>query len=247
MKVADFAIWVLIVGLIWVGYRASLPTPPSPDPEPSPVVSPSAPVIDIQQSVSYQNGTPDTSRFWVWFTDADTVEDENGSQTWLIMSGPSSGNYDRQHYTHNLIERQSNLSPGIWFCIVEDYQGNRSAEVVFQMNDDGTIEHVADPSNPNPDPDPTPDPDPGPEPTPSVRISWAAPTESADGTQLTYLAGYKVYWGPSSQNYISVETLPTPETQTLSPWTFRQVRTFLRALRLTFLETNQISLTRFLT
>ena len=31
--------------------------------------------------------------------------------------------------------------------------------------------------------------------------SWDAPTTNADGTPLTDLAGYKVYYGPSSGNY----------------------------------------------
>jgi hypothetical protein len=29
----------------------------------------------------------------------------------------------------------------------------------------------------------------------SARLSWTAPTENADGTALTDLAGFKVYWG----------------------------------------------------
>ncbi len=32
-------------------------------------------------------------------------------------------------------------------------------------------------------------------------LAWNAPTTNTDGTSLTDLAGYKVYYGPSSGNY----------------------------------------------
>jgi Glycosyl hydrolases family 16 len=38
----------------------------------------------------------------------------------------------------------------------------------------------------------------------SVRASWQAPTTDAEGNTLTDLAGYKVYYGPSSRNYTAV-------------------------------------------
>jgi len=34
-----------------------------------------------------------------------------------------------------------------------------------------------------------------------VTLSWSAPTTNTDGTPLTDLAGYNVYYGPSSGNY----------------------------------------------
>jgi len=34
-----------------------------------------------------------------------------------------------------------------------------------------------------------------------LSLSWTAPTSNTDGTQLTDLAGYKIYYGPSSGNY----------------------------------------------
>jgi hypothetical protein len=40
--------------------------------------------------------------------------------------------------------------------------------------------------------------------TVSVRIaqlSWEAPTQNSDGSPLTDLAGYRVYWGTSSRSY----------------------------------------------
>lgn len=35
----------------------------------------------------------------------------------------------------------------------------------------------------------------------SVFLSWLAPTTNEDGTPLSDLAGYKIYWGTSSGNY----------------------------------------------
>lgn len=35
----------------------------------------------------------------------------------------------------------------------------------------------------------------------SVTLSWDAPATNADGTPLTDLAGYKIYYGPSSGDY----------------------------------------------
>ena len=35
----------------------------------------------------------------------------------------------------------------------------------------------------------------------SAVVTWNAPTQNSDGSPLTDLAGYKVRWGPASQNY----------------------------------------------
>lgn len=43
----------------------------------------------------------------------------------------------------------------------------------------------------------------------TATLSWKAPTENADGTSLTGLAGYKVYYGTASGNYnLQPVTLP---------------------------------------
>jgi hypothetical protein len=34
-----------------------------------------------------------------------------------------------------------------------------------------------------------------------VNVSWVAPTENVDGTALTDLAGYRIYYGPGSRDY----------------------------------------------
>jgi len=36
----------------------------------------------------------------------------------------------------------------------------------------------------------------------TVTLKWDAPTTNSDGTPLTDLAGYKIYYGPASGNYV---------------------------------------------
>jgi hypothetical protein len=46
--------------------------------------------------------------------------------------------------------------------------------------------------------------------TGSATLSWTAPTENADGSPLTDLAGYKIYWGTSPGNYTESATINNP-------------------------------------
>ena len=41
----------------------------------------------------------------------------------------------------------------------------------------------------------------------SVTLDWTAPTENEDGSALTDLAGYKIYWGTTPGNYTSSVTV----------------------------------------
>jgi hypothetical protein len=34
-----------------------------------------------------------------------------------------------------------------------------------------------------------------------ARLSWQAPTQNVDGSDLTDLAGFQIHWGSSSNNY----------------------------------------------
>jgi hypothetical protein len=43
----------------------------------------------------------------------------------------------------------------------------------------------------------------------SATLSWTPPTQNTDGSALTNLAGYRVYWGPAVGNYTSSVTLNT--------------------------------------
>jgi hypothetical protein len=44
----------------------------------------------------------------------------------------------------------------------------------------------------------------------SATLSWQPPTQNTDGTPLTNLAGFKVYWGTSPGNYTSSVTINNP-------------------------------------
>ncbi|MEW6417438.1 MAG: fibronectin type III domain-containing protein [Nitrospirota bacterium] len=54
----------------------------------------------------------------------------------------------------------------------------------------------------------------------SATLTWDAPTTNADGTPLTDLGGYKIYYGTSSGNYsvvIDVGNVTTYKIEGLSP------------------------------
>ena len=68
----------------------------------------------------------------------------------------------------------------------------------------------------------------------TVTLSWMPPTQNQDGTALTDLAGYKVYWGTSQGNYPHSATLTNPGLATyvveqLTPATWFFVITSLNA------------------
>lgn len=44
----------------------------------------------------------------------------------------------------------------------------------------------------------------------STTLSWTAPTQNEDGSQLMDLAGYKIYWGTSPGNYTNSVTVENP-------------------------------------
>jgi hypothetical protein len=46
--------------------------------------------------------------------------------------------------------------------------------------------------------------------TASVTLSWTPPTQNTDGSALTDLAGYKVYWGTTQGSYPNSVTLNNP-------------------------------------
>jgi hypothetical protein len=46
--------------------------------------------------------------------------------------------------------------------------------------------------------------------TGSATLSWTSPTQNTDGTPLTNLAGFKVYWGKSPGSYTNSVTLTNP-------------------------------------
>jgi len=59
----------------------------------------------------------------------------------------------------------------------------------------------------------------------SVTLSWSAPTQNTDGTPLTNLAGYRLYFGKTSRQYDNEITIDSPGITTyvvdnLSPDTY---------------------------
>ncbi len=70
--------------------------------------------------------------------------------------------------------------------------------------------------------------------TGSVTLSWTPPTENTDGTALTDLAGYRIYWGTTSGSYPNSVTIDNPGVTTylvenLSPGTYEFVATSYNA------------------
>ena len=63
----------------------------------------------------------------------------------------------------------------------------------------------------------------------STTLSWTAPTQNEDGTTLTDLAGYKIYWGTTPGVYtksVSVDAgLTTYVVENLAPGTYEFVAT----------------------
>ena len=47
-----------------------------------------------------------------------------------------------------------------------------------------------------------------------IHVSWNAPTANTDGTPLTDLAGFQIYWGLSSGNYGSSVAVVDPNATT---------------------------------
>jgi len=65
--------------------------------------------------------------------------------------------------------------------------------------------------------------------TVSVELNWTPPTQNEDGTTLTDLDGYKIYWGPSQGNYPNSTTidkgLSSYVVENLTPGTYVFVAT----------------------
>ena len=68
----------------------------------------------------------------------------------------------------------------------------------------------------------------------STTLNWTAPTENEDGTALTDLAGFKIYWGTTPGVYTDSVTIDNPSVTTyvvenLSPGTYEFVATAYNA------------------
>jgi len=70
--------------------------------------------------------------------------------------------------------------------------------------------------------------------TGSAPLTWTAPQQNTDGTTLTDLAGYKIYWGTSPGTYPNSVTLNGTEltsyvVENLVPGTYYFVATALNS------------------
>jgi hypothetical protein len=58
----------------------------------------------------------------------------------------------------------------------------------------------------------------------TAALTWTAPTQNVDGSALTNLSGYKVYWGTQSRTYTQTATVngasTTSYTASLTPGTW---------------------------
>ena len=82
----------------------------------------------------------------------------------------------------------------------------------------------------------------------SVTLSWAAPMQNEDGSALTDLAGYKLYWGTTPGNYTGTATIDNPGITTytvdgLSAGTYEFVATSLNAAGIESTYSNPVTKT----
>ena len=82
----------------------------------------------------------------------------------------------------------------------------------------------------------------------SVTLTWTPPTENDDGTPLTDLAGYRIYWGTSSGVYPNSVTLNNPGltsyvVENLSPGTYEFVATSVNSAGTESAYSNPVSRT----
>lgn len=80
----------------------------------------------------------------------------------------------------------------------------------------------------------------------SVTLSWAAPTENEDGTPLTDLAGYRIYWGTTPGTYTDSVTLDNPGltsyvVENLVPGTYEFVATSYDATGAVSVYSNRVT------
>lgn len=89
--------------------------------------------------------------------------------------------------------------------------------------------------SPSPSPAPSPSPSPSPAPAPATSgtatLSWQAPQTKADGSALTDLAGYRIYYGTASGSYSSTITIADPSTTTYTIQNLAASNTYFFVLR----------------
>lgn len=101
------------------------------------------------------------------------------------------------------------------FALPGDYRSRLdNAVLLVAGGSDTTLESVNDVSR-NRTQNIVTEPEPEPEPTlGSVTLNWTAPTQNEDGSDLTDLAGYKIYWGSTPGSYPNSITINDPDATT---------------------------------
>jgi hypothetical protein len=83
--------------------------------------------------------------------------------------------------------------------------------------------------------------------TQSALLSWVAPTLNTDGSPLTNLTGYKIYWGTSQGSYPNSITLSqglaTYRVDTLAANTYYFAMTAVNSAGVESARTNAVSIT----
>jgi hypothetical protein len=69
-------------------------------------------------------------------------------------------------------------------------------------------------------PPPPPPPPPPPTTTGSATLTWDAPTHNEDGTVLSDLTGFKIYWGTTQGTYNNSLVVNNPSART---WTLQDI------------------------
>jgi hypothetical protein len=99
------------------------------------------------------------------------------------------------------------------FALPVDYRSRLSNAVLLVAGGDSTViesvNEVSRNGTQSIESDPVPDPVTG-----SVTLNWTAPTENEDGSALTDLAGYKIYWGTTSGSYPNSVTINDKDATT---------------------------------
>jgi hypothetical protein len=83
----------------------------------------------------------------------------------------------------------------------------------------------------------------------SAMLTWTAPTQNVDGSALTNLAGYKVYWGQTPRSYTASANVSgagtTSYTASLTPGTWYFAVSALDSNGAESAKTNEVSKTVF--
>ena len=78
-------------------------------------------------------------------------------------------------------------------------------------------------------------------------LSWQAPTKNVDGSTLTNLSGYKIYYGTSSSNYTQMVSVSgastTTWTMSLAPGTYYFALTAVDSTGAESAKTSEVSKT----